>query len=189
MDVYSGAMASPMLVRGTQNTTGRTFNMMILAVEEHDILDRQRLSKYHEKSTSAVETWISNITAITRKISSVILGVVVCFHILALIFKIKGLPMGLFAPLATTILESLHPIMALTLLTDPLLLRSLLTASYLQVAGMLGTRQNVDRFLAVEQLFLNEESICKYDSLVPRKVVLIDLPEPVDIRLLPALKP
>lgn len=94
MDVYSGAMASPILVRGTKNTTGRTFHMMILAVEEYDILDRQRLPKYQEANTSAVEVWINNITAITQKISSVLLGVIICFHLLALIFKIKGLPTG-----------------------------------------------------------------------------------------------
>lgn len=79
--------------------------------------------------------------------------------------------------------------MAILLLIDPLLLKSLLTSSYFQVAGMLGIRQNVDRFLAVEQIFLNEESICKYDSLVPRKMVLLDISEAVDIHLLPSLKP
>ena len=59
----------------------------------------------------------------------------------------------------------MQAIVCLVLLMDSSLLKYLLRGSYLQVAGMLGARQNIDRFLAVEQVFLTEESICKYDSV------------------------
>lgn len=100
-----------------------------------------------------------------------------------------GLPKGNFVPFASTVIENLQAMVCLSLLCDVGLIKCLLRGSYLQVAGLLGIRQNIDRFLAVEQLFVNEESICKYDSIVPKKIVLLDLPEPIDINLLPALKP
>lgn len=100
-----------------------------------------------------------------------------------------GIPKGQFIPFATTLIENLQAVVCLSLLIDVSLLRTLLRGSYLQVAGLLGIRQNIDRFLAVEQLFINEESLCKYDCMIPKKVVLLDLPEPIDINLLPAMKP
>lgn len=92
-------------------------------------------------------------------------------------------------PLATTLIENLQAMVCFSLLLDSNLLKHLLRGSYLQVAGMLGPNQNIDHFLAVEQLFLNEESICKYDLILPKKVVLVAMSEPIDIKLLPALKP
>lgn len=94
MDVESGALASPIILRGTVNTTGKTFKMLILAVDEHELLARQRTSKYSEDTASQVETWINSITQFVRKISNVILAIIVFFHLIALIFKIKGLPKG-----------------------------------------------------------------------------------------------
>lgn len=87
-----------------------------------------------------------------------------------------GLPKGNFIPFASTLIENFQAVVCLSLLSDVDLIKCLLRGSYLQVAGLLGARQNIDRFLAVEQLFLNEESICKYDSIVPKKMVLLDLP-------------
>jgi hypothetical protein len=52
-------------------------------------------------------------------------------------------------PLATTLVESLQTITCLFLLMDSAILRSLLRGSYLQVVGVLGARQDIDRFLAV----------------------------------------
>lgn len=38
IDVESGALASPVILRGTKNTTATTFKMLILAVNEYEIL-------------------------------------------------------------------------------------------------------------------------------------------------------
>lgn len=76
--------------------------------------------------------------------------------------------------MAKTIIENTQAIVCLFLLLDASLLKYLLRGSYLQVVGMLSARQNIDRLLSVEQLFLNEESICKYDTIQINKVMLVD---------------
>ena len=40
MDVESGALGSPIVLRGTVNTTGTTFKMLILAIDEQNILQK-----------------------------------------------------------------------------------------------------------------------------------------------------
>lgn len=47
MDIESGALPSPIVIRGIKNTTDRTFKMMVLAVDEHYLLERQKSSKSH----------------------------------------------------------------------------------------------------------------------------------------------
>jgi hypothetical protein len=37
-------------------------------------------------------------------------------------------------------------------------------------------------------LLIREENVCKYDEIVPRKILLKDMLEPVDIKLLPAMQ-
>ena len=103
------------------------------------------------------------------------------FHMLALIFKFKGTPPDLFVPVAKTIIENTQAVACLVLLLDASLLKCLLRGSYIQVVGMLNPRQNIDRLLSVEQLFLTEESICKYDKLKVCKVMLVDNSEPISI--------
>ena len=80
----------------------------------------------------------------------------ILFHVLAFIFKIKGAPPDLFIPVAKIIIENTQAIVCLFLLLDASLLRCLLRGSYIQVVGMLSSRQNIDRLLSVEQLFLTE---------------------------------
>ena len=94
MDVESGALGSPIILRGAVNTTGTTFKMLVLAVEEQTILQKYEVSTEQEQSISAIEVWIVKITQFISKITSVILTILALFHILALIFKIRGLPSG-----------------------------------------------------------------------------------------------
>jgi magnesium-transporting ATPase (P-type) len=94
MDVEAGALPSPMVLRGTANTTGRTFRMLVLAVDEHSVLQKHREDCRQEHLVSAIEAWIDSISHFVSKVSSVLLVIIVLFHLLALIFKIRGLPSG-----------------------------------------------------------------------------------------------
>ena len=94
MDVESGALGSPIVLRGSVNTTGKTFKMLILAVDEQAILQKHEVETSKEKDFSTIELWINNITQFISKITSVVLTIIALFHALSLIFKIRGLPSG-----------------------------------------------------------------------------------------------
>ena len=55
--------------------------------------------------------------------------------------------------------------------------------------NLVGVGEELDRFLSVEQIFVTEENICKYDTINLKKAILADLREPIDVALLPGLQP
>lgn len=73
-------------------------------------------------------------------------------------------------------------------LLDASVLADLLKGEYLGVMALVGRGNELDRLLAVEQVLITDENICKYDQIIPKKVMLSDIHDPVELRLLPAMQ-
>lgn len=163
--------------------------MLVLCTEEVSILEKKHLQADRGEGLSSIEAWINSTTRLMQKIGTGIIIFVLIFHVLAFIFKIKGLPPNHLLPLAQTILQTCQTLLCIFLFVDSSLIKDVLRGAYLKVANLLGNRKEIDNLLAVEQIFLTEESVCKYDKIVLKKVALADVRQPIDINLLPALKP
>jgi hypothetical protein len=105
-----------------------------------------------------------------------------------MIFKVLGLPPTHYEALARCIIDGLHTVVAATFLLDERTITDLLRSEYLGTVAVVGRGEELDRLLAVERVLITDENICKYDQIVARKVMLSDMHEPVEVRLLPAMQ-
>jgi len=115
--------------------------------------------------------------------------IIICFHVIALIFKIMGLPANNYDILLNIIIESAYILLLMNLLLNTSMMFDLLQGEYLNALNLVGVGEELDRFLSVEQIFVTEENICKYDKINLKKAILADLREPIDVALLPGLQP
>lgn len=104
-----------------------------------------------------------------------------------MIFKVLGLPSGHYEALMRCILDGLHTIVVGSFLLDAHMLADLLKGEYLGTISFVGLGSELDRLLAVEQILITDENICKYDQIVPKKIMLSDMHEPQDVNMLPAM--
>ena len=85
------------------------------------------------------------------------------------------------------IIDQLYTIIAASFLLDANILIDLLKGEYINVLNLVQRVEELDKLLSVEQIIITDENICKYDEIKPKKIVLCDIYEPVDIKLLPAM--
>ena len=179
-----------MLLRGSRVVSGGAIRMVVVAVEESPLLQRHRPSDSHlAPSKSAIEEWTARIESQLRNGATFGYLAIIFFHVLALVFKVLGLPAKAYPELLSAMVECAHVLLVFSLLLDTALLLDLLQGEYLNAVSLVGVGEELDRFLSVEQLFITEENVCKYDRFTLRKVVLVDINDPVDAKLLPALHP
>lgn len=72
-----------------------------------------------------------------RKITNAVFTFIFLFHVLAVIFKIRGLPKGSFGLIASNLFENTQTFLCILLLLDTHLLKDLLRGSYTKVINML----------------------------------------------------
>ena len=167
---------------------GGSFKMLAIATEEEGLLGRFLTRSCEAADQSILEQWIGSLSADLSHLSDFALLLLVLFHVAGMIFKVLGLPPVHYEALWRCILDGLHSVVAGAFLLDASTLTDLLRGEYGRAVAAVGRGEELDRLLAVERVLISDENICKHDVITARKVVVSELAEPVEVRLLPAMQ-